>query len=447
MTSETHPPQDRYPIAPSLSHLNQSFARKRPNGAVDFTDGLDLGDSVKYASVWQLVVAALGRKPLYEDRVAQKKNGNKRHISVPTRELARVQRALLEKLDDSSFVHEAAFAYVPGRSAVQAAAVHSDARWLVKLDIKDFFHTIDDRRIYQELRRRGVWKFQALAISRLATRTPLVGDAAYESLPRKYRRRKHAWTSNADRLDYYNVFQNMADLRDASMEKLRLHARTVEDESWFYGLYRLDDDQAKRLARAVQRIEAELEHLDLSDEAPVGRVLGYLPQGAPTSGALANLVCYRLDCDFQRMASELGLTYSRYADDVTLSSPEAFDRKLAEKVMRDGVQILRRNGFVANVDKTRVVPPGARLRVLGLLVGGPGLRLDRYFKSKIERELYLISKFGFQASRSGLGEDEDQESNSIANRLLGRLVWANQIEPEWAQLRISRLRALYEQAE
>ena len=438
--------ESSYPPAPSLEHLNLLFRTKRPNGAVDFSDGLDrISFPDEYLAVWQLMIASMRREALYDDRVATKKNGSKRYISVPNGTLARVQKSLLGKLDDADFVHESAFAYVPGRSAVQAAAIHGQARWLVKLDIKDFFHTIDNRRVYQELRRRGVLKFQAFLISTLATRTPLIGDAAFDSLPRKYRSR--VWTSKGDRLAYYNVFQQMIDRANAAVEKLNLHEKSVKDEAYLYGSFRLDQDEARDLAEAVRRIQADVKFLDLSETAPIRRVLAYLPQGAPTSGALANLVCYRMDCDFEKMASQLGLIYSRYADDITFSSSGDFSREFAERVLRDGIQVLRRNGFIANTEKTRVVPPGARLRVLGLLVGHPGLRLDRSFKSKVERELYLIAKFGFLASRIGLGEDEDQEPSSIANRLLGKLVWANQIEPDWAQLRISKLRTLYEQAE
>ena len=45
-----------------------------------------------------------------------------------------------------------------------------------------------------------------------------------------------------------------------------------------------------------------------------------LPQGAPTSPALTNLICWRLDRRLSGLAAKLGFTYTRYADDMTFSA-------------------------------------------------------------------------------------------------------------------------------
>jgi retron-type reverse transcriptase len=91
---------------------------------------------------------------------------------------------------------------------------------------------------------------------------------------------------------------------------------------------------------------------------------GSLPQGAPTSPYLANLVFGPTDAEILRLCAENNLTYSRYADDLTFSGrskiPRSFLVALALVVMR--------NGFKINSAKTRFAGPGQARYVTGLVV-------------------------------------------------------------------------------
>ncbi|HEV8239568.1 MAG TPA: reverse transcriptase family protein [Thermoanaerobaculia bacterium] len=91
---------------------------------------------------------------------------------------------------------------------------------------------------------------------------------------------------------------------------------------------------------------------------------GYLPQGAPTSPALSNLVCERLDRRLAGLARSRGFTYTRYADDMAFSST---DRRLPTLIpfLR---QIVEEEGFAVHPDKTRVLRPGGRRTVTGVVV-------------------------------------------------------------------------------
>lgn len=127
--------------------------------------------------------------------------------------------------------------------------------------------------------------------------------------------------------------------------------------------------------------------------------IGYLPQGAPTSPMLSNLVMRELDKKISLLATKAGLTYTRYSDDVTFSTKSDFDRARAMVLIRQVTACLRRVGLSVNTGKTRIVPPGARKIVLGLLVDGTEPRLTREFRDQLRQHLYYLEKVGPEAHR------------------------------------------------
>jgi len=93
---------------------------------------------------------------------------------------------------------------------------------------------------------------------------------------------------------------------------------------------------------------------------------GVLPQGAPTSPAIANLVCRRLDARLRALSKKVGATYTRYADDLTFSFRDQPD-KLGRFLWWVNA-ILQQEGFLENVPKRRVMRKGGKQRVTGLVV-------------------------------------------------------------------------------
>ena len=78
---------------------------------------------------------------------------------------------------------------------------------------------------------------------------------------------------------------------------------------------------------------------------------GYLPQGAPTSPIITNIICQRLDRKLGSLSNAYDLAYTRYADDLTFSSNYmAFKEKIVVKI----VQIINAEGFEINKTKTRL---------------------------------------------------------------------------------------------
>lgn len=95
----------------------------------------------------------------------------------------------------------------------------------------------------------------------------------------------------------------------------------------------------------------------------------HLPQGAPTSPALANLCAFRLDLRLAGLARSLGATYTRYADDLAFSGGDDLAR-MAERLEIRVAAIAIEEGFAVNLRKTRVMRRGARQHLAGVVVNG-----------------------------------------------------------------------------
>jgi len=92
----------------------------------------------------------------------------------------------------------------------------------------------------------------------------------------------------------------------------------------------------------------------------------HLPQGAPTSPALANLIAYRVDCRLAGLARAAGAIYTRYADDLAFSGGEEFDRSV-ERFSLQAAGILHEEGFAVHHRKTRIMRQGVCQHLAGLV--------------------------------------------------------------------------------
>ena len=122
----------------------------------------------------------------------------------------------------------------------------------------------------------------------------------------------------------------------------------------------------------------------------VARGERFLPQGAPTSPAVTNIICRRLDARMAGMARSLGFTYTRYADDLTLSGAADVPVGRALRGLRN---IVAGEGFTVHPDKTRVMRRGSRHEVTGIVVNDK-LSVDRSTLRRFRATLYQIEKDG-----------------------------------------------------
>ena len=123
---------------------------------------------------------------------------------------------------------------------------------------------------------------------------------------------------------------------------------------------------------------------------------GFLPQGAPTSPIISNILCKTLDKELDRLAkNSFGAVYSRYADDITFSS----NRTFRENIVIDNngnitlgtslVDAILRNGFKVNSDKVRLQKSHQHQEVTGIIVNNK-LNVDRRYIRRVRAMLHSI---------------------------------------------------------
>jgi RNA-directed DNA polymerase len=121
--------------------------------------------------------------------------------------------------------------------------------------------------------------------------------------------------------------------------------------------------------------------------------VGSLPQGAPTSPALSNLVCLDMDKDLTSLAVSKSATYSRYADDLCFSFVGG-NRQSAIELKREVSKILWKYGFLDNGKKTRIVPPGARKVLTGLNVNENTPTIPKEVRDSVRMHLHYAKNRG-----------------------------------------------------
>jgi len=254
----------------------------------------------------------------------RKRSGGRRFIHAVSGKLSTVQHFLNKEVLSKIHPHPASYAYHRNGGIRACAERHCGARWLLHFDLKDFFFTIHEARVYKIFRMMGYRELLSFELAILCTTT---------RLPRS--------------LSHYVI---------------RHPSREAYSSNWPYREY---------------------------------RYIGVLPQGAPTSPMLSNRAAYEMDEDLDRFATELGLVYTRYADDLTFSAYELPRGWSIGKLKFQVERMIEKNGFRVNPSKFSVSGPGSRIIVLGMLVDGDRPRLSKWMRHRIDRLLYSIEKFGW----------------------------------------------------
>ncbi|MDI3248560.1 MULTISPECIES: reverse transcriptase family protein [Pseudomonas] len=174
---------------------------------------------------------------------------------------------------------------------------------------------------------------------------------------------------------------------------------------------------------------------------PADPRIGHVPQGAATSPRIANLVMQSLDESLQDYALEKDLVYSRYADDLVFSSKKAFDRSHAHQHIKSINARLIEGGFWLNEAKTKIIAPGARKIVLGLLVDGDTPRLPKSYKKCVSDHLYYLSHPAIDA-KTHAKHRGFQSLQGLINHVSGKIAYGYSIEQDWAKKQGDRLKEI-----
>lgn len=301
----------------------------------------------------------------YRVFTVKKRSGGTRYICIPLPGLCQTQQWIVTNILAKVPANPASYAYSPGQSPLECARMHCGSKWLVKVDVMQFFESISERQVSHVFERIGYQPLVAFEMGRICTRVN-------RSLGKMRRRRWH------------NSFGD---------ERYSISA---------YKSYRV----------------------------------GHLPQGAPTSPMLSNLAVWQLDVALTSLATENGMVYTRYADDLIFSTADStYSREKAETLIRAVYTSLRQNRLRPRTTKTVVSPPGARKVVLGLLVDTDRPRLPRDFREKLELHIHHMESHGLT------GHLEWRGFNSFGGmraHVWGLLAYAKQIDPVFADPLIAK---------
>lgn len=158
-----------------------------------------------------------------------------------------------------------------------------------------------------------------------------------------------------------------------------------------------------------------------------------LPQGAPTSPIITNMICDTLDRRLAGLAKRFGTRYTRYADDITFSSMHNIYSGSGEFI-KELIRIINTQGFAINDAKTRLQKRGSRQEVTGLIVSDK-LNVTKKYVREIRSLLYIWDKYGYSEAMSNFYPKYKAEKGHIKkgnpdliNVLDGKLMYLKMVK-------------------
>lgn len=311
----------------------------------------DLADLVNYVIKVQNLKEGTNYKPIFANKLKHyyaninqkyiifeipKKTGGKRTITAPDKFLKKIQRRINLLLSLFFEPKPAAHGFLENRSIVTNAKIHVGKKYVLNVDLKDFFPSIHFGRIKAVLQ------------------LPIF------------------WIKEKELKEWCNI-----DIESLSKFGLKPEfAQIIANFCCF---------ESK------------------------------LPQGAPTSPIVTNIVSQRLDNKLVKLAKEYHCFYTRYADDITFSCNK---NRFKEDFMKKLDDIIKSEGFIINEKKTRIQNKKVtRQEVTGITVNEK-LNLQRNYIRKLRATLSNWDKYGYERAKSKFESYYPMEKGFLRNKTI-----------------------------
>lgn len=366
----------------------------------------------------------------------KKKSGDFRMICSPNKGLKEIQRALALILQCVYEAPESATGFVIGKSILDNAKIHTSQNYVFNIDIENFFPSIEKPRVWACL------KLKPFNLTNLNIEAPSeeTGTGIETGI-------RNFVTDENERISYsYNDKEGIRVILDENFKNykkrlIRQKLNLVDDFKKYFN----EDNNLKELSLLIesrQKLGNMISALSCTqiaeikvDENNKGKIFRKeaLPQGAPTSPVLSNIVCQRLDRRLTGLAKRFGLHYSRYADDITFSSMHNVYQSDGEFI-KELERIVSTENFSINKSKTRLQRTGYRQEVTGLVVNSKVNVKKRYVK-QIRMYLYYWEKYGYLKAEQIFLKDYKldkghvkKERPSMINVISGKLEYLKMIK-------------------
>ncbi len=148
----------------------------------------------------------------------------------------------------------------------------------------------------------------------------------------------------------------------------------------------------------------------------------YAPQGAPTSPMIANLYAKNLDARLNAFWTKMGFVYTRYADDIAISTKQTIHN--LDKMVYYSLGIITDEELKPNLEKIKYYRKGHKKRITGIVVNDE-LNPDRQWCMKLRAQIHQ-----FNENKEGLQKEEKERE---LNEIQGKIAFLHMVNPQKAQ--------------
>ena len=369
----------------------------------------------------------LGGKRYTEFKI-KKKSGAQRSIHSPVKGLKAIQKTLAYILHCVYEPHKAAMGFVRERSIVDNAKIHVGNRYVYNIDLKDFFPSIDQSRVWKCLQLKPIdlkdkvnYTFpNNIKDEKIIESLEFVDNFEQTSYAIFTDKTKALVSIKKGFKEINGEFHSIFDNDDTHQILPGWGLTEINGKPWIVDENDILGSLSYNLSRAgiadlIGKIcctELEVERKNQNGEW-VKVLRNVIPQGAPTSPIISNIICQRLDYLLTGVAKKFGLKYSRYADDITFSSMHNVYQTEGE-FLKELQRIIAEQGFHIKETKTRLQKDGYRKEVTGLLVNEKVNVQKRYIK-QLRMWLYFWESYGYERASGFFLQQYIVEKGHIKN--------------------------------